>query len=228
MNNVRPEQLIKYFLLALTTAFVVSIIFILPAEFGKDPTGLGKTLGITKLAHNNVTSQPISNSSDAIRVYVDENESTVTETNSLDNIDFTNWDFTDPSRVLKMGNKVVAIQPQSLLSGTTTYTLSPGEQIEIKAVLNKGDTIVYSWTANSEVYVDFHGHPPDGSPEAANYPENFFVRYSEGVMSGENGSLVAPFAGEHGWFWQNLEAEPVDIQLQISGFYSEIKHYGEE
>ncbi len=228
MNNVRPEQIGKYFIFALAAAVVVSLIFIIPAEYGKDPTGLGKALGLTKLASNNASTQPASNSSDTIQVYVDENESTVTVTNSLDNIDLTNWDFTDPSRILKMGNKVVAIQPQPFLTSAKQYTLSSGERIEVKAVLNKGETIVYSWAANHEVYVDFHGHPPDGSPEAANYPENFFVRYSEGVMTDESGSLIAPFAGEHGWFWQNLGTDPVTIQLQVSGFYSEIKHYGEE
>ena len=35
------------------------------------------------------------------------------------------------------------------------------------------------------------------------------------------GAILAPYAGEHGWYWLNLEDHPVTIQLEAVGFYDE-------
>jgi hypothetical protein len=37
---------------------------------------------------------------------------------------------------------------------------------------------------------------------------------------------VAPFAGEHGWFWLNISQQPVKITLQLRGYYSDVRDYG--
>jgi hypothetical protein len=54
-----------------------------------------------------------------------------------------------------------------------------------------------------------------------------FVRYEELQSTRtESGSLVAPFAGEHGWFWLNLTDQTVNIKLTVTGYFNEIKDYG--
>ncbi len=47
-----PSQgnLLKGALLALVAAAVVTVLFVLPAEFGVDPTGIGAKLGLLDLA----------------------------------------------------------------------------------------------------------------------------------------------------------------------------------
>lgn len=227
MNNARPKNLFKYVLSALIAALVISVLFVLPAEYGIDFTGLGKILGLTQLTNKSENSVALAKPAD-MHVYVDENDSTVTVVNSLDDVDVSQRDFTDPFQILKMGDKVVRTYPHDFLNTRKDFTLAAGERIEVKTVLNKDEMMVYSWMASEDIYVDFHGHPPDGSPDADKYPENFFVRYNEGVMTRGAGSLIAPFSGEHGWFWQNLSSEPVDINLDVSGFYSELVTYGEE
>ena len=37
---------------------------------------------------------------------------------------------------------------------------------------------------------------------------------------------VAPFAGEHGWYWLNIHDGPVTITLTVTGFYDDIVDYG--
>ncbi len=87
-------------------------------------------------------------------------------------------------------------------------------------MLDAAQVIVYSWKAEGgQVYTDFHGHEPNAG-EA-------FVRYEEQQTGAEgHGSLVAPFAGEHGWFWLNISEQPVTITLQLTGYQREMKDYG--
>ena len=37
-----------------------------------------------------------------------------------------------------------------------------------------------------------------------------------------HGSFIAPFTGQHGWYWRNLSDEPAIITLQASGYYSRL------
>ena len=69
------------------------------------------------------------------------------------------------------------------------------------------------------MYTDFHGHEPSAG-EA-------FVRYEEQQSGNEgHGSLVAPFSGEHGWFWLNISEQPVTIKLEFAGYHRQMKDYG--
>ncbi len=58
-----------------------------------------------------------------------------------------------------------------------------------------------------------HGHDPGAG-------QDFFVRYREDQegTTEATGSLVAPFDGEHGWYWLNLHDGPVTITLTVTGF----------
>ena len=37
-----------------------------------------------------------------------------------------------------------------------------------------------------------------------------------------HGAFEAPMAGNHGWFWQNLNDTPVTITVKTSGFYARL------
>ena len=57
--------------------------------------------------------------------------------------------------------------------------------------------------------------------------EGFFVRYEEHQEgSGNQGSLVAPFAGEHGWYWLNYNEYPVVVTLTVEGWFDDMIDYG--
>ena len=107
--------------------------------------------------------------------------------------------------------------PEPFRTDVVDIPLEPGQEVEFKAHMQTGDTIVYSWQAPQPVYVDLHGEP-------YTYPDEPAVRYEEadGVPSG-NGRVTAAFPGMHGWFWLNTSEEALVIQLKVSGFYSKLE-----
>ena len=81
--------------------------------------------------------------------------------------------------------------------------------------------IMYTWkTDRGAIYSDFHGHNPE-------FGDDFFVRYLEHQEgAGQSGSLVAPFDGEHGWYWLNYNDFPVTVSLTVTGYYDDTVDYG--
>lgn len=95
-----------------------------------------------------------------------------------------------------------------------SYSLAPGEGIEVKLVMQEGQTARFEWTANgSVVNYDTHG---DGSGQKVSYEEG------RGVPD-QTGELTAAFTGNHGWFWRNRTDAPVTVTLRTAGDYAEMK-----
>jgi len=95
-----------------------------------------------------------------------------------------------------------------------SYTLAPGEGIEVKLVMEEGQTARFEWTANgSVVNYDTHG---DGSGQKVSYETG------RGVPE-QAGELTAAFTGNHGWFWRNRTDEPVRVTVRTAGDYAEMK-----
>lgn len=94
-----------------------------------------------------------------------------------------------------------------------------GHELEHAVPLAAGAPLLYSWKASGgEVYFDFHGHTAKPLPTAEiDYMQ--LINYGHGVASEAHGSLIAPFAGKHGWYFRNDSAQPVAITLQISGYH---------
>jgi hypothetical protein len=116
---------------------------------------------------------------------------------------------------------VFQVKTQAPRAEVKVIELKPGEQTEIKSVLKGGQMILFSWRSEGgEVYVDFHGHDPAAG-------DKYWVRYEEQQSGSQgHGSLVAPFEGEHGWYWLNISDKPVKITLQLSGYYDKVVDYG--
>ena len=130
----------------------------------------------------------------------------------------------DPGQPMPLPNPAVFQgAKQAARTDTVTITLPSKGKTEVKAVMTVNKVIVYTWKADKGVaYVDFHGHSPDWTNKKA------FVRYleaKEGVAA-DSGSLVAPFSGEHGWYWENRQDHPVTITLTVTGYHDAIKKYG--
>lgn len=97
-----------------------------------------------------------------------------------------------------------------------TIDLDPDATVEYKAVMQQGDIITFRWSTNGgQVYYDFHAHDDAFGPE-------FFTRYDEGEGEDRSGAIMAAYDGQHGWFWLNLEGEPITITLDVAGFYDEV------
>jgi hypothetical protein len=107
-------------------------------------------------------------------------------------------------------------QPETFKSDDLTLDLESGEGAEIKARMRQGQRFVFTWTAEGgPVNFDMHG-------DKANTADEFSSFWKADDQTSGHGAFEAPFDGNHGWFWQNLNAETVKIRLRTSGFYEQI------
>lgn len=192
---------------SLVAAAVLLVLFVLPAEYGLDPTGLGNRLGLTALKHKDA---PAPTQTVALQDVVGGNEGLTTVT------------VGDGRNPVPLPNPAVhQAQDGAPVTETKKIYLGVDDKTEIKAQLQKGKMVLYSWSVDGgKVYVDFHGHDPS-------LGEKFWVRYEEADgISARNGSLVAPFTGQHGWYWMNVSDKPVTITLTVTGFQDKLIDYG--
>lgn len=106
--------------------------------------------------------------------------------------------------------------PTPYRSDEMSITLAAGEGAEIKAQMAAGERLVYSWTATGNgVDVDMHGEAADGTGGDRSYQTGEF-------QTSGHGAFEAPMAGNHGWFWQNLNDDPVTVTVKTAGFYTRL------
>lgn len=94
-----------------------------------------------------------------------------------------------------------------------------GNELEYKVRMKKGATLIYSWTVEGisnpeEFYTEFHGHTLTENEESMTV-----AYYKKATGTTANGTLIAPFDGVHGWYYQNQSVGPVVVKLKVSGFY---------
>ena len=109
---------------------------------------------------------------------------------------------------------IVTAQERPFQQETVEFTAAPGEGLEYKYRLDKGEALLYSWKTSGPVHVEFHAEP-DGGP--AGYAQTYEMADS---VSSASGTLNAPFSGIHGWYWQNRGTEPVTVTLSSAGYYN--------
>jgi hypothetical protein len=187
-------------------ALAITVFFILPAEYGYDPSGIGEKVGLLRLSESSVKI----NEEDSVNIIRGEYPS-IPE-------DYDSW-YPDV-----LGEPYSKTQDKIFTSNTILVELESGEQVEYKALMQRGDMILYSWSVEKGiVYTDFHADPTENKDL---YPDDYFIRYRESEISNSSGSMVASFTGNHGWYWLNIEEHPIRITLEVAGFYSEIKELG--
>jgi hypothetical protein len=205
----KPSQanLLKGALLALVAAIVVTVLFVLPAEYGVDPTGIGAKLGLLDIAATAETLED--GGSSGGNTIVEGTWPGVPE----------EFDFYEPDI---LGDPYSRTQSTKFRSDTITIELDVGEQTEYKAIMKQGDVLVYHWKLDKGVvYTDFHADPGENAA-AAGYPDRYYIRYAESEIGESSGSLVAPFDGNHGWYWLNIEEAPITITLEVHGYYGRV------
>jgi hypothetical protein len=169
--------------LALAIAGAVLVTVVLPAEYGVDPVGTGRRLGLTEIASPTVAPvEPPSAANDALI----------------------------PAQTGPLG-----IYPAAFKFDVFEISLASYEYVEYKYRLEKGATMLYSWTATAALKHDLHGERASGAGDGP--AEQSFDKEDRRQASG---SLTAPFAGIHGWYWENPGAETITIKLTSAGYYT--------
>jgi len=200
--HVSRPRLLRMTAIALVSATLIVVCFVLPAEFRIDPTGIGKLTGVAKLAGpRRVAGLPASPGNPAAQAA--------------------------GTRYYSGGYRSDFVDIPLSVAGSATR----GEELEYKVRMKAGATLTYSWqtegiTDPEEFYYDFHGEAPSSTPNA----EPTVVEYRQATGTQSHGTLVAPFDGIFGWYLQNQSEHPVVVHLRISGFYDLVPpgEYGNE
>ena len=109
---------------------------------------------------------------------------------------------------------IIVPQDRPFQAETVDFKLAPHEGMEYKYRLEKGEALLYSWTATAAVNYELHAEP-DGAP--AGYAQSYEKRPTTSQASG---TLTAPFAGIHGWYWENTGDQEVTVTLKTAGYYN--------
>ena len=105
-------------------------------------------------------------------------------------------------------------QPELWRDDRIEFQLAPFEAVEYKYRLETDATLLFQWWADGEVLFDMHAEPDGAAP-------GFAESFSKARGTSSAGSYTAPFAGIHGWYWQNRGQQDVTVTLRTSGFYRE-------
>ncbi len=191
------RQLLRSTAFAAVAALVLLGTVVLPAEYGIDPTGTGRVLGLTDMGLTKMRLAAEAAEADA------------------------------PAQPPVAAVKTAAAAPAPVAKAPAakpaaggawrdemSIVLAPGQGAEVKMRMNEGDKANYAWTvAGGTVNYDAHA---DG--------EGRSVSYGKGRGEpADQGELVAAFAGNHGWFWRNRTDAPVTVTLRTAGDYAEMK-----
>lgn len=194
------RQLLRSTILAAISALVLLVAVVLPAEYGIDPTGIGRALRMTEMG--DIKQQLAAESAaDAAAATLATQSPTVGTPPGI-------------TTAQLLASAVVAVAPQVEWRDEMPVTLTPGEGMEIKLKMVQGAKAQYSWfVEGGEVNFDTHGDAPGKS-----------ISYEKGrKVSSDEGVLEAAFTGNHGWYWRNRGQSNVKLILRTRGDYTNIK-----
>lgn len=189
-------RLLRSTAIALATAIVLLVVAVLPAEYGVDPTGLGRVLGLTEMGKIKMSlarEAAADEAADAEAQAAAEAEAVAVPTAAATPTAASGW------------------------TDETIVPLAPGEGKEVKLVMAKGAVAEFAWAATGGgVNYDMHG-------DSVNAPNSYHSYAKANGVEGDSGSVTAAFDGSHGWFWRNRTARPVATTLRTRGAYTELK-----
>lgn len=187
-------QLFRSSVIAGIGAVAILVTIYLPAEHAIDPTGVGRVLGLTEMGEIKVQ---LADEAEADRL-LDEQRARDQSSSVLESV---------------IDLFVGTAHAQEAWRDEVTFTLEPGATAEIKMTMEAGNVVDYAWSATGgRVNFDLHAH---SGGESIDYERG------SGQTSGE-GSIEAPFAGDHGWFWRNRDTTPITMTIQLRGEYSDV------
>ncbi|MDF2688574.1 MAG: hypothetical protein K0Q80_1539 [Microvirga sp.] len=199
-------QLLRSTLIAAGVAAALLVTVVLPSEYGIDPTGAGRALGLTEMGE--IKTQ-LAEEAEADRAKDQAAPTPAAPAAPEQRSSLLGSIFAQ----LVIGS--AQAQASAAKSQQISVTLQPGEGTEVKADMKQGAKLTYSWKVEGgTVNHDTHGAGPGGKE----------VSYSKGrSVPGDEGEITAGFDGGHGWFWRNRGSAPVTVNLTATGDFGSLK-----
>jgi len=205
------RKLLRSTVIAILVAAGLLVTVVMPSEYAIDPTGVGRTLGLTQMGELKLI---LAQEALAEAAAPQAAASAPTATAAPAPVQ----QVAQVQPIEKPVTKPVTAPAPALKTNQMSVTLKPGEGTEIKLEMLKGKTVSYEWTATGGlVNYDTHGEPYNGE-------KGYFHSYNKGKQVKSNkGEFTALFDGTHGWFWRNRSNKDVTISLNTSGDYLSVK-----
>lgn len=198
-------QLLRSTMIAAAVALVLLVTVVLPAEYGVDPTGVGRVLGLTEMGEIKVSLAKEAAAADSIEAAA-RNAGTGSTSAPV-----------AAASAATVPAAPSAAQPSAASgkSDVTELVLQPNQGAEIKLEMRKDAQVNFSWSVAGGV-VNFDTH--------ADAPGISYHGYEKGsAQRSDDGVLTAAFDGSHGWFFRNRGRETVTVTLRTDGAYQGLK-----
>lgn len=141
---------------ALAAGAAILVLFVLPAEYAIDPTGIGSALGLTRMA-------AVEEADDAAPAATPAPASAV---------------------AVPAQTAATIARATPFRQDEKTITLAPGKGIEVKARMQAGDSFNFRWHATGPVRADMHGEPTGGrEDEFTDYWKQKDITASQGSFT---------------------------------------------
>ena len=152
-------QLLKSTIIAIIMIVILFVMVILPAEYGTDPTGVGKLLGLKEMG-------------DIKMSLLEESQNESLQESEPFSID------TDSVEAEKISD--------TINEDVVEITIEPGKAIEIKLEMKIGDVVQYEWrTIKGGLNYNLHGDGYKGSKKSINYKKGRMVSSDSGELKAE-------------------------------------------
>ena len=152
-------QLLKATVVAIAVTFILIVVVVLPAEYGSDPTGMGKILGLKEMGEIKMS-------------LLDESHKESSQQNTTSSIEI---DHTEEAMVNNTINKDVV-----------EITIEPGQAIEIKLEMRSGSLVQYEWkTIKGGLNYNLHGDGYKGTEHFVSYKKGRMVPSDSGELKAE-------------------------------------------
>jgi len=209
-------KLLRSTALAALIAGGLLVTTVLPAEYGIDPTGIGRALGLTPMGEIKMSLAAEARAEEQAAM-----PKTVAQPVDIaPAVSAAAPPVSAPAPTVAAAPTPAPVASERAVGrqDTMTVTLKPGQGAEVKLTMNKDSLVRYEWkSAGGGVNFDTHGDP-------FNAPKNFYHGYGKGRnQPGDKGELVAAFDGKHGWFWRNRTGNEVSVTLKTQGDYAKIE-----
>jgi hypothetical protein len=205
------RQLLRSTILAAISALILLVAVVLPAEYGIDPTGVGRVLRLTEMGE--VKQQLAAEAAADAPAAAPAAQSPATATSGL-----ATTSAAEPPVKAAVAEApkepAQAAAPKMAWRDEIPVILTPGEGTEIKLKMTQGAKAQYAWVVEGgTVNFDTHG---DALLKSISYEKGRGVSSKEGVRE-------AAFTGNHGWYWRNRGQTNVKLILRTRGDYTDIK-----
>lgn len=207
------RRLLRSTVIAILVAAGLLVTVVMPSEYAIDPTGVGRTLGLTQMGELKLIL-----AQEALAEAAAPQATAPAPAPTPTSAPVPAQQVAQVQPIEKPVTKPVTAPAPALKTNQMSVTLKPGEGTEIKLEMLKGKTVSYEWTATGGlVNYDTHGEPYNGE-------KGYFHSYNKGKQVKSNkGEFTALFDGTHGWFWRNRSNKDVTISLNTTGDYLSVK-----